>query len=462
MTRTEIVPKRVKIAALVIFSSYLAGNVAIGAEEMVLTLPDAINIALEQNIGLQRTAVQVDLDKNSLKSAKGDKKPNLTLTGSENVSLDATGNDSIWDDEGELSDSLRATLSSSVSLYDGGGIEASIREAEAALMAAQNDYDRDRQGLLLNTVTRFLEIIVREKQVEIREEELANQGEELERIQLNFRNGIRARSEVLRQEALMAQSKGRLIESKRVFETSMYTLKDILKIPADVSIRCSDPANTLNVVENVTVPNMSMSLASQDQRLDLEAQRNRLVSAKESIEVAKSGGRISVSASASLSTNYSHTGKGGPFLERLGRTEPNASAGISFNLPIFDRDRTETNIIRSQLVMRREELIYENLEQIARTDLYQSFLNFESAKAQLETSVEQLASAEEALKAELARYETGLATLLDVNSIRSQRLDAAVSVEQSRLDLFTSRLSVSFEDGTIEAFLLDNLEELQY
>jgi len=460
MIRTKLVPKRVKYAALVLFSAYLAGNTC-AAESLVLTLPDAIRIALEQNIGLKRSAVDVDLEINSLKAAKSDKQPSLTFSGSENVTLSATGNDSIWDDEGEWSDNLRASLSGNISLYEGGAIEASIREAEAALMASQNEYDRDRQALLLNTVTRFLEVIVREKQVQIREEELANQMEELENIRLNYRNGIRVRSEVLRQEALLAQSRGRLIEAKRIFENAMFTLKDILKIPAGVAIQCSDAANTVTAAEDVEKPDLTLSLASLDQRLDLEAQRNRLVSARESVEVAKSGKRISVTASASLSTGYSHSGKGGPAVERFFRTEPDASAGISFNLPIFDRNRTETNILRSQLFLRREELIFESLEQTARTDLYQSFLNFDSAKAQLETAVEQLNAAEEALKAEQTRYETGLATLLDVNSIRSQRLDAAVSVEQARFDLFVSRLSISYEDGTIEAFLLNNLNELQ-
>lgn len=471
MTRSEIVSKRVKFAALVVVSSCFFANASI-AETMVLRLPDAIRIALEDNIGLQRAAVQVDLDTNSLKAAKSDKKANLTLNGSENVTLDVPNansgpnqslidRDSIWEDEGVWSDNLRMTLSSNVSLYEGGAIEASIREAEAALMASQNDYDRDRQALLLDTVTRFLEVIVREKQVLIREEELANQEEELERIRLNFRNGLRVRSEVLRQEALVAQSRGRLIEARRIHQNAMYILKDILKIPAGTIISCNDPGNTVTTVDDMPAPVMGASLSLLDQRLDLEAQRNRLVSARESVEVARAGKKISVIASANLNTSYSHTGKGGPFLDRLVRTEPSVSAGVSFSLPIFDRNRTETNILRSQLIMRREELIFENLEQVARTDLYQSFLNFESSQAQLVTAVEQLNSADEALKAEQARYETGLATLLDVNSIRSQRLDAAVSVEQARFDVFISRLSISFEDGTIEAFLLDNLNELQ-
>jgi len=85
-------------------------------------------------------------------------------------------------------------------------------------------------------------------------------------------------------------------------------------------------------------------------------------------------------------------------------------------------------------------------------------LNFNSAKFQLKASQEQLSSAEIGLEAEEARYNAGAATLLDVNSLRSVRLDAAVSVEESRFDLFINRLDIAFQDGTIESFLLEQLD----
>ncbi len=462
MTRSEFDPRQVKLAALVGLLVCGCANPVLSAEPVELNLADAIRLALDENIGLKRSAVQMDIDENALKSAQAGKQPSLNFSASENFTVDAVGEDSIWEDEGQFSDNLRASLTGNISLYEGGAIEASIREAEALLSATQNEYDRDRQALLLNTVSRFLEVIVREKQVAIREEELANQIEELENIRLNFRNGIRVRSEVLRQEALVAQSRGRLIEARRIFENAKFTLKDILQIPASVDIRCVDSTDTVDMANQIPEPDMSRSSATLEERLDLEAQRNRLESFRESIEIAKAGGKLSVTASAGLSTNYSNSGKGGAFADRLLRTEPSVTAGISVNVPIFDRRRTETNVIRSQLFLRREELVYESLQQIALTDLHQSFLNFESAKAQLETAIEQLNAAEEALMAEQTRYETGLATLLDVNSIRSQRLDAAVSVEQARLDLFTSRLAISYEDGTIETFLLENLKTLQF
>ena len=97
------------------------------------------------------------------------------------------------------------------------------------------------------------------------------------------------------------------------------------------------------------------------------------------------------------------------------------------------------------------------MEQVAETDLRLAILNFNTAKLQLKASQEQLSSAEIALEAEQARYDAGAATLLDVTTLQSTRLDAAVSVEESRFDLFVNRLDIAFQDGTIESFLLNQL-----
>jgi outer membrane protein len=458
MEQYSVVRKIPKLP-LVLGLLLLGPGFAVHAQEArELTLPDTIQLALNKNIGLKRSEVQVELGENSLKSAEADKQANLTLSGSASENVDSDGQESIFAGGAEFSESARLSLNSSITLYDGGEIEASIEAAKADLEAASFDYNRDRQALLLNTVSTFLQAIVREKQVEIREEELANQEEQLERIQLDFDNGIRPRSEVLRQEAILAQRKSRLIEARRLYEVSIYNLKDILLIPAETEIRCVYPTESWGESESFPEPVLGDSLRSQITRLDLEAQRSRLVAAKQDILVAEAGDNVSVTASANLSTSYNSIAGMGSFSDKFFERNPSASASLSFNLPIFDRRRTETNVIRSQLLKKQQELIYENLLQTARTDLFQSFLNYESAQAQLVTAEEQLASADEALLAEQARYEAGVATLLELNNLRSTRLDAAVSAEQARFDLFTSRLDVAYQDGTIESFLLSQLE----
>ncbi|MDQ8181274.1 TolC family protein [Pelagicoccus sp. SDUM812005] len=438
-------------------AALLALPAAQAEEPSALTLPQAINLALDHNIGLQRSGLAIETRVTTVDQAQADYSPDLSLRLSENVGLSSNDNGGIFEGEGRWSDSSSASLSSSLSLYNGGARQASLELAKAELEAATLDFDRDRQALLYNTVSQFFQTLLRSKEIAIQLEELATRREELERIQIDVENGIRTESEYLRQQALVSNSERLLAQARNAYANSLYALKNILRIPAPESIVCEDPNLSIEDPSTLSEPNLPSSLAALEKRPDLSAQKARLYSAEKDLVIARSGKRPTVSASASLSTGYS-SNTAGSFSDQALRDEPRASAGISVSLPIFDKRRTELSTLRSRIALQQEELILENLRLSAETALYQAEQDYQTAKLQLAASQNQLAATESALEAELSRYEAGAATLLEVNSLRSSRLDAAVAVEEARFALFTSRLGVAYEDGTIESFLRQTLQ----
>lgn len=423
----------------------------------VLTLSKAIALALDDNIDLQQSALSLKNRETFVEQAKADFNPSLDVRLSETIGLSSNDNGGIFEGEGRWTDSSAASLNSSLTLYDGGARDAYLAQAQADLEAAAGDFDRDRQSLLYDTVALFFQTVLRGKEIAIQEEELATRREELERIQLDVENGIRTESESLRQQAQVSANERSLALARNTYANSLYSLKNILRIPADANILCEDPIPDIGGFDTLSEPDLNKSLVSIEERVDLSAQQARLDSAAQGLRIAQSGKRPSVAASAGLSTGYSSNDTNN-FSDQFLIDEPRASAGISVSIPIFDRRRTELASIRSQLTLHSEELYLERLQLAARTALYQAAQNYETAKLQLAASKEQLASTEAALEAELSRYEAGAATLLDVNSLRSDRLAVAVAVEEARFALFTSRLAVSYQDGTIETFLQDTLQ----
>ncbi|MFL3660076.1 MAG: TolC family protein [Opitutales bacterium] len=421
-----------------------------------LSLPDVISLALNRNLSLKRSEIQVQLRENTLVAEKAGFKPSLTASAGGTLRYAGDGRSPVWE-SGNLSDSANAGLSSSVTLYRGNELVASLEAAQSNLEASQKDFDRSKQSILFQSVARYLEADLRLKQIDIETEELGTRLENLERIQFDFENEIRIFADVQRQRALVADSERRLAVAKRSYENSLYLLKDLLLLPPVTEITLNlDGANWLEP-ENISEPNVEKSLASVLDRPDLLAQQFRLDAAKQGIRVAESGRKISVNASANLRTSHSSNNQLGNFGAQFFENQPDVSGGLSVSLPIFDRRRTETNIVRAKLQRDQEELDMADLMQAAETDFRLALLNFNSTKLQLKASKELLSSAEVALEAEQARYNAGAATLLDVTTLQSTRLDAAVSVEESRFDLFVNRLDIALQDGTIEAFLLNQL-----
>ena len=264
-------------------------------------------------------------------------------------------------------------------------------------------------------------------------------------------------ADVQRQKALVADSQRRLDAAKRAYQNSLYLLKDLLLIPPREEIALNLDETDWLEPENLDTPSIEESLARVFDRPDLLAQKFRIDAAEQSVRAARSGRKLTVSASVNARTSYNNNNPFGGFQAQFLENQPEVSGGVAFSLPIFDRRRTETNIVRARLQQNQEELDLRDLQQVAETDLRLAALNFNTAKLQLQSSIELLKSAEIALEAEQARYEAGAATLLDVTTLQSTRLDAAVSVEESRFDLFVNRLDIAFQDGTIETFLLNQL-----
>lgn len=422
-----------------------------------LSLPEVILLALERNLNLQRSQVLVELRENDAHFQEADSRPNLNASMGAVLRYSGDGRDALWN-SGELTDSASGNLSSSLVLYNGGGRAAAIEQARSNLEASTREYDRSKQIVLFQSVFRYLEAVLRLKEIDIQSEELAIRKENLERIEVGYENEIRILADVLRQRALVADSERRLVQAQQAHETSLYILKDLLLLPPQTqvtfnleNIRWGDPGS-------LPEPLMEDSLNRLLQRPDLKAQQYRLDAADQGIRVARAGGLPTLTASASLRTSYTSAKANASFASQYFRNQPDLSGGIAFSLPIFDRRRTRTNLARAVLQRRQEEIDLMDLQQAAQTDLRRALLDFRTAMAQLSFSQDQLRSSEEALQAEQARYDAGAATLLDVNSLRSTRLDAAVAVEEAWFDLFTSRMDIAFQDGTIEYFLLSQLE----
>ena len=422
-----------------------------------LSLPEVIPLALERNLTLQRSQVQVELRENDLVFREADSQANLNATVGGSLRYSGDGRDAVWN-TGDLTNSASGNLSSSLVIYNGGEREAALKQARSSLEAGIREYDRSKQFVLFQSVFRYLEAVLRLKEIDIQSEELAIRKEDLERIKVGYENEIRILADVLRQQALVADSERRLVQAQQTHETILYILKDLLLLPPQTKIQFNLDNSRWGETESLPEPLIEQSLIRIANRPDLLAQQYRLEAADQGIRIAKSGLLPTLTASANLRTSYSSVNTSGSFATQYFKNQPDLSGGVTFSIPIFDRRRTETNVSRATLQRRQEEIDLIDLQQVAETDLRRALLDFRTATAQLVFSQNQLRSSEEALQAEQARYDAGAATLLDVNSLRSTRLDAAVAVEEAWFSLFTSRLDIAFQDGTIENFLLSQLE----
>ena len=412
-----------------------------------ITLDQAIQIALERNLDLKRLENQVALDRTALDQERADYYPNLNLNVNPTERFGRTFDQSVGRVEDQRSESLSVRASSSVNLFKGFADEASLDVARLDLEAGEEELDRARQQIAFETVSRFLRVFVEEELIRVEQENLAAQQQQLERIRAYWKQGTRARADVLQQEAALASAELRLLNAERSLELTRLRLKEILNLDPLVDCELVGPAIADLNADQVEYQAEQLIQEALAQRPELQVQEWRIQAAEAKIRTARAGLWPTLDLSVSAGTDYSSLNQFSGFSDQFFDLNPGASIGLSLSIPIFDRGRTRSSVERAQVQVRSEELQLENLEQDIAFEVQQALLDYETARKRLSAAAAQKEAAAEALAATAARYDVGAATFVELSQARAQHVDAAGTWIEAMYDVALERMAVEFYRG---------------
>ena len=435
-----------KLLALVAFVGIFTTG-ELRAQE-TLSFQDAINIALERNIDLQKAENQVELQKSNVRSAKGNFLPNLNLRASPSRNWGLAFDQTSGRLTTERSDGVSFSATSGLTIFNGFADFANYASSQHLLDADEYALDRTRQTVLFNVIQSFLQVILDEEQVAIRLEDVEAQRQQLTRIQEFTRLGARPISDLYQQEATLANSELTLLEAERSVQLSKLRLIQVLQLDPLTDYDFTSPSvDSLGL--GITSYDLDELLSrAMESRLDLKATESGILAANEDIRVAKSGRYPSLTASASTSTNYSSTLKQNvdslvttiPFNDQFSDNR-RYNVGVTLSIPVFNRFQTRNSVDRAKITYTNRKLDLQNLEQTVALEVRQAYLDYQTAAKRLDVTDKQLRSAQQANDVEQERYNVGASTLVELQQSRASFVDAASSRAQAVFQfIFQSQL----------------------
>lgn len=440
----------------------LSSSWALAQPRQEVTFGQALQIALERNVALQKSERSLDLQAAAVRSARADFLPNLNLFVSPGQQYGLAFDQTAGRLVSETSESMSLSGSAGITLFDGFGLTSNLRQARATYEAADYSLERSRQDVLSQVAFQFLQVILDREQIRIQTENLEAQRQLLARIEEFTRVGSRPISELYQQQAAVAQSELQLLNDERSYQISQSQLIQILKLDPLGDFEFVAPG-----VDEVTLLPREYDLQDLfDQafsnRADLKSQRATIEAADHGIDLAKSSSWPTVSLSASARSVYSSQRKqldpdsqqlvGIPFGDQL-RDNRGGSLGLSFRVPIFNRLQTRTAVYRAEVQKSNAELDYEAAEQRVALEVRQSFLDYLTAVKQLDVTDKQLQSAEQALAAEQERYNVGASTLVELTQSRAAYEQAAGNRVTAIYTFLTRGKLLDYFTGSIDPTL---------
>ncbi len=392
----------------------LAEDVTIIGDQPI-SLNQAIELALRNNIDLQNSIVSVQRQQENLRSAQAALWPQLDLTSNYTWSdsanarisiqrqVDLTGDRSILQTD-PTSTSWNTELRLRYNIFTAGSRDGNIQSARERLRLLELEVERQTEDTRLSVSEAYYNIQNTDQSVVIAESAVFNSEKSLSDAQALERAGVGTQFDVLRSEVQLANDQQRLRQAQSDQQVARRTLARLLDLPPNLDVSASDPielAGTWNLPIEETIV---LALRS---RAELEQQIAQREIARQEQRVARASGlpQLAAFASANLLDN-SDDGVSG-------LTE-GYTAGLQFSWQLFNGGATGAAVRDQELAQTAAELEFANQRNQVRLQVEQSYYQLEASLQNVSTSENALKLAEESLDLARLRFQAGVGTQTEV------------------------------------------------
>jgi outer membrane protein len=447
-----------------------------------ITFDEAIRIALRENIQLRQTAANVRAADYAVDFARASFLPNLNASLQPVRRYGLTFDQTTGQLQQQTSDAMSGGISSQLTLFNGFQNVAELRRRQHERRAGALTLERTRDDVVFTVASQYLQLLLDDEIMRIRAEALEAQRLQLARIGQLVEAGVRPRTDMLQQEALVAEAELALLQAENQHQLAQTRLVRTLQLdPFDEYDFVAQPLEEAEI-RSEPLDLGALLEAALDRRSDVRAQEIQIAAAEEGVRVARSGYYPTVTAFGQLGSSYSSltrreigvqhipltTASGEtvlvgnqpftiasrqfeftPFGDQFFTDNRSGAIGVAVQLPVFDRLLTRAQVAQAQISLENQRLAREDLRHEVATQVRQALLDYRNAEMRLEVTARQVAAARAALAAEEDRYELGVSTLAELAQARARVVEAESARAQALAQAAFQRRSLEYAAGLL-------------
>ena len=332
---------------------------------------------------------------------------------------------------------------------DFGARRARLDSAKAAQSQANSQLALTRLDVAVATINSFLTLVAAEQTVHAAQADVDRREVFDKSVHVLVENQLRAGADASRADAELARARANLARAFQLQETSSAALANILGI-ADARVEVREGALAQKPTENVpNTPTLSTHPLAEAQQARVQEFRSgvrlldRSYYPKFDLQSAVYG--------RGSGANTDGTFQGGS--NGLGIDRSNWAVGLTVTFPLFDifsiRARKGIEFANEQAEAAR----YDQTIQDLTGQLKKAQASLEGARKVAEATPVELQAARATETQETARYQAGLATLVDVSDAQSLLVQAEIDDALAQLAVWQNLAAVAASQGDLSPFL---------
>lgn len=452
---------------LLVFILLISLNIQ--AQEKKWTLQECVAYALENNISVKQSALDVEAAEIERRDAIGNFIPNISAGATNAWNTGLTQNITTGILETQTLRNFSANASASLVILDGLRNYRQLQRAKLSQLASQYSLGLMKDDIALFVANSYLQVLFNKQNLEVLRSQIEVTKAQLERTKDLVDAGVLPQGDLLEIQATFADEMQRIIVAENNVRISLISLAQTLLIkdyenfdiveegydvngaeilmrsPEEIIERAREERNEIKVAEaNRDIAEKDVELARGAYWPTLAAFFNyntresgagRVIGVDQDpdipfreIGIVRSTGEVVVTPNT-----IARLGNPRPFFEQLYRND-GVTYGFQLNIPILNGFATRNQVQRSKINVERAEYQLEQAELDLEANVYQAYVDAQGALEAYEAARVALQAQEQANAYATDRFDVGLTNAFDFSQSKARLENAQTEALRAKYD----------------------------
>ncbi len=288
-------------------------------------------------------------------------------------------------------------------LFDSFATWHRVNQAKQMNEAAGHQLDRTDQEIVFRVVTSYYDVLLAAKRLEVADQSVKTAQSIMDRSQARFDSGLTVESDLLTAKVRMASRLQEVIRARNSLEVAQAQLNTAMGMPLDSSFQLTGglAERTFSIPAVRDVEKQALT-----NRPDLKRIASEEAAQRQSVSAAKSsfGPRVNAFAGWEMDNPTFVAGGGGN----------NWLGGIEVQFDIFQGGAKRAELSRQRALEEKVVAMKQAAIDAVRLDVRRAYYETDANRQQIEVARAAIAQAQESLRINQDRYDSGLTTITDL------------------------------------------------
>ncbi|RBL93092.1 TolC family protein [Chitinophaga flava] len=432
-----------------LFLIMLLGSIAATAQEKILTLEQAIDVALKNNFSIRLARNTAELSANDYAYADFAFAPRLNATAGANWSRTATkqefANGSKRDTSGIKGNNVNASVNLSWTLFDGLKMFATREKLEAIKDLGEMGIKDQIQNSIATLIGGYYNIVQQKQQLRAIKEQLSISEERVKLSDAKFSTGLGPKTDLLQSKVDYNAQKALFLRQLTLIEQSKALLNQLMAVPANAigyDVQDSIPINAslsfVTLQQNIANNNTAIKVQQQNINISALTIKERRADYFPTVSF-NSAYNFNRSTSNAASNNFS------PRFNRNGVI----NYGLTAAIPIFNGFNVKRQVKNARIDLDYQNITLDNIKSQIDLSLNNAFKDYEYYKKALALEEENNTLAEENMMVALERFKQGVSTTIEVKQAQQSLEDSNYRLIQARYNTKLAETELQRLNGSL-------------